>query len=308
MSGDVLGDSLRDRVFALRTIPEFAGLDDADLTLLAERSHFLRVRAGTMLMRHGAPIESVYLLVRGAIHLRDGAAETVLDGHGSAGILHLLAGRDAGPSCEVLRDATLLELSADSVLTLLFDSVGIARYTLRESARALIAQRGGLPSLPGGDASVDAGVYHARTPTWIEKILVVRRAPLWEHVKLDAVAELARHMEELRVDAGATLWELGDPATHGFRVQYGILRATNAEGVSVRIGSGQLLGGLEAMAGIPRTYTLATETRAILFRIDAAAQLAVMENHPQVAARLRLVLANTVLGALQAGSVPPRLG
>src|SRR5690606_18722883 len=106
-----------------------------------------------------------------------------------------------------------------------------------------------LPMRPEEAGEPSVGRVLDRSPTLVEKMLVMRRSPVWAQANLDALAELCNHVEEHRVPAGTVVWDVGDPSTYASRLEYGIVRCTNALGETVRLGGGHLIGGLDAFAG-----------------------------------------------------------
>lgn len=295
MLGEIASDVLEGRVLVMRTMPQFSALDDDDLSLLAEHAHLSVARPGSVLFHEGEFIDRVYLMASGSVRINHGERSFVVPAKAEIGMHSLFAGREHALHVEVVQEATLIELPAKVVLSSFYDSVSIARNTIRQAARALLERRGNLPRSPLDPQPVDAGTHYERTPTLVEKIMGMRRSPVWANASLDAIAELCRMIEEQRVPAGTELWDIGDASTYSFSVQYGILTCTNVAGDSVRVGAGQLLGGLDALSGSVRSYRVVSETEAILFRIDASTQLAVLEVHPQLAARLRLELSRALL-------------
>ncbi|NUP06931.1 MAG: cyclic nucleotide-binding domain-containing protein [Polyangiaceae bacterium] len=292
MLGEIASDALRDRVLVLRTLPQFAALDEDDLTLLAEHAHLSFAPRGTLLFREGDLLDRIYLLVTGEVTIGHGDQSRTLRGPGEVGLLSLFAGRETAREALVTSNATLLELPASVVLSSFYESTSIARNTIRLAARTLLDRRGNLPS---PSDVVDAGVYFDTSPTLVEKMIAMRRSPMWAQASLDAIAELCRHVEEYRTGANEVLWEIGDPAVYAYRLEYGIVRCENAKGESVRVGAAGVLGGLDGLAGMPRSYRVTTETPCIIFRMRASTQLAILEVHPQVAARLRMELSRTIL-------------
>lgn len=295
MLAEIASDALRDRVLVLRTLPQFAALDEDDLSMLAEHAHLMLAPAGTVLSKNGDPLDRVFLLAAGAVDVSIGSNVQRLDDKGTIGLVPLLAGREHATEAVVRREATLVELPAKVVLSSFYESTSIARNTIRLAAQGLLAKRGNLPVRPEEAPPAEPGTFLERTPTLVEKMLVMRRQPLWARANIDALAEMCGHIEELRAPAGTLLWTAGEPAAHSFRLEYGIVRCTNDKGESVRVGGGQLLGGLDALAGAGYSYSVVTETDVILFKIRAATQIAIFEVHPQLAARLRTELSRALL-------------
>ncbi|MBK8937499.1 MAG: cyclic nucleotide-binding domain-containing protein [Polyangiaceae bacterium] len=296
MLGEFASDAVRNRVLVMRTLPHLAALDEDDLSLLAEEARLSLARRGAVLFHEGEALDRVYFLAEGSVRVRRGAASSTVTAPAELGLTSLFAGLEQAKEAVAVTDATLIELPASVVLASFYESPSIARNTIRMAARALLARRGNLPVAPGeAPAEVAPGEYLDRTPTLVEKMLVMRRSPVWAHASLDAVAELCRHLEELRVPAGELLWDIGAPSDQSYRLEHGIVRCENAKGEVARVGGGHLIGGLDALAGLPRAYRALTEVPCIFFRIRASTQLAILEVHPQMAARLRLELARALV-------------
>lgn len=305
MLGEITSDALRERVLVLRTLPQFAALDEDALILLADHAHLLHPVAGTTLFREGEPLEHVSLLARGAARVRFGQRSRVVEAPNELGLLSLFAGRDTAHEAVVERDATILELPASVVLTSFYDSVSIARNTIRMAARRLLDRRGNLPMRPEEATDVSPGIPQGRTPTLVERMLIMRRSPVWQHANLDALAEMCGHVEEGHPPAGTLLWDVGDAAFDSFRLEYGIVQCTNAKGETVRVGGGHFIGGLDAFAGAPRSYRAVTETDCVLLRLRASTQLSILEAHPQLAARLRMELSRIILEEQESSNDEP---
>src|SRR5688500_6079259 len=127
MLAEIASDALRDRVLVLRTLPQFAALDEDDLSMLAEHAHLMLAPAGTVLSKRGEPLDRVFLLAAGAVDVEIGAQVQRLEDKGTIGLVPLLAGREVATGAVVSREATLVELPAKVVLSSFYDSTSIAR-------------------------------------------------------------------------------------------------------------------------------------------------------------------------------------
>jgi CRP-like cAMP-binding protein len=294
--GDVALDAIRDRVLVLRRMPQLAELDHDDLALMAEHAHLVHARGGTVLLDEGSALERIFMLVEGAAEVSKQGVTSLIEGPRLIGMLELSAGVQTSPRLVLTRNSLLLELPAEIVSAMLYESPAIARSIVRLTARNLMALRAGLPA-PLDGPEPELGTWTDRPLTTVERMLALRRAPLWKRANLDALAELAKHIDEQRVPEETVLWEIGDEANRSVRVEYGIVRCTNSEGESVRVGAGFQLGTLDTLAGQPRSYRAVTETKAILYSVAAATQMAVIEVHASLAARLRVELSSALMQA-----------
>jgi CRP-like cAMP-binding protein len=139
------------------------------------------------------------------------------------------------------------------------------------------------------------GVWRTRKLTHVERMMQLRKVPLWADANLDAVAELARHIEELRIAQGEVLWDIGEPAAFSFRIDFGKVTCENAEGEKVQVGAGFLLGSLDAMAADKRSYRATADSQLIALRMESARLFAILEMHPGLAGQMRALLARQLL-------------
>jgi CRP-like cAMP-binding protein len=291
---DLALEGVRDRLLLLRTNPNFAPLEDDDLLRIAEHARISHAPKGTVLCREGDPLKRIFLLTEGhvVVHFK---GRTVADirGQGGVGLLSLFAGLETTPEAVALQDSMFLELPAEIVRSNVFESFAIARNTLRLLALGLLDRRGQLP-VPDARGP-EVGVWRDREPTVVERVLMIRNGMILATAHLDAIAELARRSVEVRFAEGETLWHIGEPTAFSLRVEFGKVKCTNAKGESVIVGAGNVIGMMDALAGIQRSYEAVALTPLITTKIETATQLAVLEAHPQMASTLRMNLARAFL-------------
>lgn len=287
---------VRDRVLQLRAMPDLATLDEDALVLIAEDARVRFFDAGDHLLRAGRSVDRVHLVTSGRVRVeRDGQYLGDVR-EGEVGLLSVLAADARGVDAVAVEATTTLELPAESVVRNLQESFAITRNTMRQLARQLLDRRGHLPADPAAVGDVDVGMWRTRPLTMVEQLLLLRATPFGRLANLDAAAEMVRAMVEVRVKAGEVLWEVGDPSTFWIRIEYGRVRCTAADGASVDVGAGFVLGILDGWGDLPRSYRAVAETELIAQRMDLAAQLAILETHTQVAATTTKFLARSLLG------------
>jgi CRP-like cAMP-binding protein len=290
---------VRDRVLQLRALPGLSALDEDALVLLAEDAKVRFFEREERLLRGDRPVDRVHLVTRGRVRVERAGALVGEVTEGEVGLLSVLAGDAAPVEATALEPTATLELPADAVHRNLQESFAITRNTMRQLARQLLERRGHLPASPDRavDAGVDLGIWRTRALTMVEKLLLLRATPFGRLANLDAAAEMARAMVEVRLHEGELLWDLGDPATSWIRVEYGRVRCTAADGRSVDVGAGFVLGILDGWGDLPRSYRAVAGSELIVQRMDLAAQLALLETHTTVAAQATRFLAKSLLGA-----------
>ena len=167
----------------------------------------------------------------------------------------VLARAEYGSQVVAEQDTLALEIDADAVADVLEDRLPVLQHLLREVSRqALDLMRENridptvvfpMPSgeLPGSE-QLDL----------VDRLLLLRRMPVFERTSVTALAELARTMAQVRFEAGTALWHTGEPAAHLVMICGGSVRARVPGGVEFDAGPGFPLGALEALGQRPRWY------------------------------------------------------
>ena len=287
---------LRARVFAIRAVANFQGLDDEGLTLLAEHARDLTFPRGAVISREGAPPQAIYLVLDGRINVsRRGQTIAVQENGRGVGLFTTLAGV---PSAQAVAevDTRVLEIPIPVFLAALEENFSLLRTSLRLVCAAVLRMRGNLPVHPAKATPVEIGEYYERPATLVERILDIR-TQAQTAVDLEALVELARRTHEVRYPEGHLFWSVGDAATYSVRINYGRVRCTSEDGQHVMIGKGFNIGILDSWSAQPRTYEARAETRIIAYRTDVEDFATMLENHVEVA----LEFVRGMARALEAG-------
>jgi CRP-like cAMP-binding protein len=152
-------------------------------------------------------------------------------------------------------DTLTLEIDADAVSEVLEDRFPILQHLQREvnrQALELVRRHRLDPNaffpVPAGELAAAFGL------DLVDRLLLLRRMPVFERTSVTALAELARAMASVRFEPGTVLWQEGE-ASHGILLlSDGSVQATGSGGVRFRAGPGFLLGALEAIGQVPRWY------------------------------------------------------
>jgi CRP-like cAMP-binding protein len=113
----------------------------------------------------------------------------------------------------------------------------------------------------------------------VERIFILRKAPPFARCSINALAEVARAMVEVRYPPGVSLWHAGEPARNVVLVVSGSVRCTPVERPPFVTGPGWPLGALESLASLPRWYEPVTETPVIALSGDIESLYDVMEDN-----------------------------
>ncbi|MBA2543613.1 MAG: cyclic nucleotide-binding domain-containing protein [Deltaproteobacteria bacterium] len=287
---------IRDRMLAIRALPNFQGLGDESLLQIAEHARERRFRTGEQLLVEGEPIHNIYIVLNGAVTTsRQGKSFLVITGSGAVGILSALAQDSVGWQAVADRDTMTLEIPVTVFLASLKEDYGLLRNALRAIATMALNARGHLPVRPEPGRIVDIGAFPDRDPTLVERLMALRNQRVFKSANMDALIEICRRMTLIRAEAGHQFFAVGDPSTHSLRIAYGRVRCTTSGGESVDVGAGAVLGALDAWTGLPRTYSAVAETPFVGYQTPTEGFLSVLEMHPGLALSILKVLAESLI-------------
>jgi CRP-like cAMP-binding protein len=290
-------ESLRDRTLLLRSLPAFGPLEDGTLSLLAEHVSLRRFRAGTRLLSLGEPIHHVYIVLEGTVRWqRKGQLQPSIAGREDVvGWITLMAREPDGMDAVVESDALVVETPAEILEHILEEDFGMVRNMLRMGAENLVRLRGELPVVPERAPPLVLGERRARRRTLVERLIDMREVPLFKRGNIEALIAMTRHTHDFEVEAGHVFWERGDLAPYWIAIEYGQLRCENAAGRSVDVGYGFVVGIMDAIAQLPRSYSAQAQTKLIGNRVDLDAFLGILETHGELARDFVSLLARSVL-------------
>lgn len=275
---------VRDRLLALRTLPNYAGLPDASLLFLAERGRDRRFRAGEALFTADAPLERMHFLIHGRVRTeRRGVTHQVIDAPGAVGVLAVLAGELDGWAATAEADTLTVEVPGDAMLENLEENFALLRNSLRVMAVRVLRVRGNLPFRPSEVPAFELTEPPVREATLSERVINFRGgigATPFANSNMEALVEMARTMHIQRLAAGDVIFERGDASTFGFRIYHGLVRCTADSGESVDVGPGTSIGALDSFSSHPRSFTATALTSIVGYRMETEDTLAVFEMHP----------------------------
>jgi CRP-like cAMP-binding protein len=278
----------RARVLFFLSIPELASVKHETLAVLAEAARARSFAKGARVRREGTAVDSVHVLLQGRLDIVRGS--TILssaDAPSIVGLVPAMTGEGDGLGLTAASRATVLEIPGSAIRSLMQRDFSLVRTTLCVLSRRILERRG---PLPNAEASDGVGTWREHELTTTEKLLQLRDTPWGRTTNLDAIAEMARNIKEVRFQAGDVIWAAGDPADAWYRLDYGRVRCEAPTG-SIEIAPGQVLGMLSAYANMGRQYMAVAVTPVIGLQVMLADMLAVLETHELLAAQMTALLA-----------------
>lgn len=273
-----------ERLVAMRAFPGWSELTASELAALAGAATPRWIPAGVRLFEEGAPVTTLYVVIRGELAVYRGGVELGRYGpHTGVGGLAAFARDPRGYECRALADTLALELDLEDLEEIFEDRFGVLVQVLAELARESIRVRRRLAPHAGFPARASGGEQcPARPLDLVERIFFLRRNFAFAPGRIDSVAALAKCATEVRVEKGAPLWRFGDPADALLAVVCGTVGARAPDGLSFAFGAGDLVGGLDALGEVPRWFDASAGDGLVALRVERDVALDVWEDHPDL--------------------------
>lgn len=293
-----------ERIHALRSLFGSSGPSTTALAALAAQSEAVRIPQGMQLMREGELSGLVYVVVQGELVAE--ARGKLLGRFGPRNVVGSLAAfaRDPrGVNCSAARETIALRVRADDMFEVFEDHFELMQAVMEALARASIELRRGLSPHAGYDRQLAPDPpLPPEALDLVERMLSLRRT-LAMHTHIDELAELARAAQEVHFRKDAPLWFASETAGNMLILVRGSVRAHTNDGQSFRFGPGDLVGGLDTLAGTPRWYDAVAERHVIALSLERDAILDLCEDQAELGFDFLRLLA-TMLLALRERTAP----
>jgi len=267
----------------LRTMPAFDALSSRQLAALAQDTEEVMVPRGELLLERGEAAEAMVLIV-------DGRAE--VDGRGGVapftsgavvGFLECLSRMPVSHSVRAQTDLVGLRLEAEALREACDAHFGILGSLLAHVAGLAtgspeaLGQAVGLGGQGVGD-TFDGPLRR------VDRILALHRSPVFPSAGMDALAELAGHLTERRLDEGTRLWPPVEGPDGAFLVVEGrVSLESNDWPGSVVLGPGSAPGLVTALAEGPVGIRARALTPVRALYVSRETLLDVLEDHLDMA-------------------------
>jgi CRP-like cAMP-binding protein len=296
MLDEFTAPSLRAKVLFSRSFPELESVSHASLAALSEAASIRLFEEGHKLVHGERPVSNVYVLLDGELHLRrrDKGVSKVSP-PALVGFIEAIAGDEANLEVTATSPASVLQIPASAIRHQMQHDFSLVRSTLRLLSRRLLDRTGSLPILDEAVFGLRTGVWREHELTTAEKLLQLRATDWGKGANLDAIGEMATNIREVRFPTGAFLWQRGDPADRWYRIDCGTVQCESAEGDTVEVPAGHVLGMIDAHADMGRRYAARAIAPVIALQIQLTDLHAVLEAHTPLAARMTSLLARHLL-------------
>lgn len=286
---DVTTPSLR-TLFALRQFAAFAGVELAELAVVADNVRETRFVAGTEIAAAEKRLSALHLVIEGRIEARSGDRVSQWGPRDVFGLLEVLADRPVTSRAISLIDTSTLELRASDAHELLEDNLGVLHAVLHALVTRLLATGGRL------EAVAIPGVVEEQT--LVERLILLRQLAPFAGGGLHALAAIAQGCEQILLPVGTVLAQAGQRADSFSIILDGSVQISRGTGVQPQLlHRGEASGLLEAIGGVVHASDLVAVAPTRVLRSPAAALIDVLEDHSDLGLTLIHNIATRLLDA-----------
>jgi len=264
---------LTERIIYLRSIPVAAVLSPAVTKIIASHLRDAVFEAGSYVMREGQPIDALQFITSGRLSLvRNGVAIGSLAPPQTLGFLGILSNGEGTYDALADERTTMLTLDAEAMMELHEDHFELLRSTVHYLCERLTAEIMEMPPEELSGRLQGEGLYvPPHELDLVERMVMLRKFRAFRNANMSSIAGLARAVTEVRVEAGARIWEDGSAAESTFFLVRGRAKCVASDGRAWTASPTAALGGIEAVAGRPRWYALEADTPMIGLVIPVSA-------------------------------------
>jgi hypothetical protein len=217
-----------------------------------------------------------------------------------------LAGDELGYDCIALDDMVTLALSVEDSQDIFEDHFVLLKRVLRGTSREVIESRRKLGPTAGFGPVAEPIAFPDRPFDLVERMAFLRKTFSFGDSEIDAIADLARDVQEVHLPKGEVLWDIGDRSTYFLLPLRGVVdcRAKDPD-QRFQLGPGGSVGSIDAMADERRWFRAEVAEDLVAFRIDLELLLEVLEDHFTMAMTFLRGMATGILHLYDQGQDPP---
>lgn len=289
---DITPSTLR-RILTLKQFPILRDAELGELAMFAENVTEVVLPANTLVASAGSRLGALHLVLTGQI-ATTGGQRRAWGPCEVFGALEVLADREASQTAMTTAATATLQLLAADVTEILEDSFGVMLAALRGLAAAHMTgarphARAPLPERP-----------RAASLGFFERLILLRQQPAFVAAPLEPLVALAHVAEEVVLPAGTLLTRAGLTDTSSYFIVEGTSYAVGPSGVRRKLGPGDAIGHLEALAGQPHKETIGVAEPMRALKVEASRVFDVIEDHTDFGRAILAALADRLLASPRA--------
>ncbi len=285
------------RFLFLRTLPALQDTPPEIAQVVAANTRQRAYSKGDYLIRRGAPASEIQYIVSGHCEiLRGGRAVRRFGPRTVVGGVSALAEEDEGYDCIALEDMVTLAMEATDGQEIFEEYFVLLRRVIRANSHEVLMARRQLGVGAGYGSLQEPFPCPDRPFDLVERMAYLRKTLSFSGSQIDAIADLAREVQELHVPRGEVLWNEGDRSNYFLLPLRGTIDcvATNPD-QHFQLGPGDSVGAIDAMADERRWFRAEVVEDVVAFRIDVDVLFEVLEDHFDMAMAILQGLAKGIL-------------
>jgi hypothetical protein len=133
----------------------------------------------------------------------------------------------------------------------------------------------------------------------VEKVLILKSAPLFAETSDSVLADIADLVEETSFEADQVIFHKGDPGDSLYVIVSGMVRVWDGERLLNELKDGEAFGELALLDPEPRLGTVKAAVQTHLLRLDSPSFREVLDSQPEVSSAILRVVTKYLRGQLQ---------
>jgi CRP-like cAMP-binding protein len=291
------------RFLFLKTMPALSEIPPEVAQVIAANTRPRAFAKGEYLYRSGEPALEVQYIVRGECEIvRNGKTVRRLGTRGVVGGISALAEEDQGYDCIALQDMQTLAIKVEDAQEIFEEHFVFLKRVLRGTSQEVLESRRKLGPSAGFGPVGEAFAFPDRPFDLVERMAFLRKTFSFGESKIDAIADLAREIQEVHLPKGEVLWKPGDRSTYFLLPLRGVIDCTASNpDQHFQLGPGDSVGAIDSMADERRWYRAEVVEDLVAFRIDTELLLSVLEDHFSMAISMLRTMATGILSLYDQG-------
>lgn len=286
-----------DRVLLLRTLPMLEGLGPIQLAAIAQHAEEKLVPRGTTLRMSEQPEECVLLVVEGELETTESNSLRRFQRGDAVGFVEMLSNGTSDLVLHATVDTMTLQLDWDAQLDICEEHFSVVMQYVAYLAARLVERE--QPQIDDGPIPLIAAQKFRSPLDPNERLLLLSRSEAFSSGCLDALSELAQHVEEVRWKKGRKIWEIGAPADHFLLLASGSLKCHNESTGDMIYYPGSVVGLDEALCQTARTQSAISAEATVAIKVHLESFIDILEDHFDLSLDVLSLLATRLLKSLQ---------
>ncbi|MBL8608015.1 MAG: cyclic nucleotide-binding domain-containing protein [Myxococcales bacterium] len=287
---------LTERLLLLRQLPVLRDLPAAQLAPIALALTPVQFGPGEALADEADAPRSFFLIRDGRVRgERRGRPYGAVEAPASVGLFPMLARGAFGMRFVAETEVRAYRVDEEVVHEVFEDHFSVLLVLVRGLADALIVEFQRTAGMADDVTPYFEPVRRGAAPlSVVDKIAALRRMRPFAKASVASLARLAVSLDEVHLPAGEVLWRRGDPGDYSLLLLDGEVEQA-WEGGSSRVVAGFVLGGAEAVSGVPRSAMAKTVKPTLALRGTRAAFVDAIEDSFDLAIHFVAYLASAMM-------------